>query len=848
MVDSRAAAHVVKPGMKPTLEQSWDAITKTVDELDEDLVKGYKEDIDTLLVFAGLFSAVVTAFTIESYQWLQENPAETTVELLRQIAQQMSTSSQSSPAVPPPPHFTPSSSVIRINTFWFLSLILALVDALFGLLCKQWIREHKRQINTRTPGQALALRWLRYQSFDRWHVHSILASLSILLELALFSFFAGLLELLWTRHSVPFSIALVIVGLAVLFYLTTTIVPGVSIIKQVFHLHPSFASAYPLFYPRDIARLPTLELVCPYKSPQSWLIFRLVSTIYRLPGCKRLLHSFLPKGDRNWDSNVDMDDLDRTIAKNISNISSWSSLDLSVIQRFSSIKRCPDLYELKGFQWLVQETQDIPSMIPHLKNVIAELPRHLVMPTLFGQWVPPDGQSTWSATDVDSALDSPRDGSDDSLFSDQSSPHDLAIVSQIICLRHLMTTYGDYQWASGTGDELVKVGEELWGRILRVPGNSRLIPAFPRPQELLTSPSTEWRGKLLSFYVQYWGELDVDLQVSLAERLYSSVIHFLESSEPDDVGSTLLASRYGLDFLTSLNHKLYETKDFFEWEDHAKPWMDVLRHARRIHQLPPLYFKPFLGYFPISSDSLKEVLDDPSTCVSVFVPLLESYKQCWATARPSRKEELVKMLSVHINQDSAIAFGEPEAPDLDEEQPSPTSPLLQSQSGLDFLIFVNEKLAEDHEFHYRWKRHIIGPWVDTLERVRVLSQLPSGLDFKPIPKRYWVTDEIVGWYKPRTETGQIDNEAELAGWSRCHEAYVDSVTGEKRKRTRIGGGPWNEARTSFEIEILATSSGNGDQEGGEMKIDTDIRATTRQGAVAGEADRIIGGPGAEGKV
>ncbi|KAI3620759.1 hypothetical protein WG66_011353 [Moniliophthora roreri] len=33
----------------------------------------------TLLVFADLFSAVVTAFTIESYQWLVEVPADTIV-------------------------------------------------------------------------------------------------------------------------------------------------------------------------------------------------------------------------------------------------------------------------------------------------------------------------------------------------------------------------------------------------------------------------------------------------------------------------------------------------------------------------------------------------------------------------------------------------------------------------------------------------------------------------------------------------------------------------------------------------------------------------------------------------
>ncbi|KAF9257467.1 hypothetical protein L218DRAFT_831797, partial [Marasmius fiardii PR-910] len=368
---------------KPTLRESWHILMKTVDTLDEDLVKGYKEDIDTLLVFAGLFSAVVTAFTVESYHWLEEDPADKTVKLLTQISQQMS-GQISTPFSPQ--QFTPESSAVRINIFWFLSLTLALTDALFGLLCKQWVREHQREANTRTPSQALALRWLRYQSFEQWHVPAILASLPILLEIALFLFFAGLLELLWMWHPIPFGVALVIVGLALSFYIMTTILPGLSIIRQVLRIHPSFARGNPVFYPFRISHLPSIDFICPYKSPQSWLIFRFLSVIFRLPGFKRLLRSFITKFNRYSYWKDYPSTLDDSITKNILKLSNWLSLDLNVIQRFSRIEGCPDLYEYKGFRWLVQETRDIPSMIPHLKNVLAELPGHLIMPTVFDQW------------------------------------------------------------------------------------------------------------------------------------------------------------------------------------------------------------------------------------------------------------------------------------------------------------------------------------------------------------------------------------------------------------------------------------------------------------------------------
>ncbi|KAF9259634.1 hypothetical protein L218DRAFT_839046, partial [Marasmius fiardii PR-910] len=335
---------------KPSLRESWRVIMKTVDTLDRNMLKGYREDIDTLLVFAGLFSGVVTAFTIESYQWLQEDPADRTNTLLEHISQQLHNQTILPSSSPLP--FTPDLVSVQINTFWFLSLTLSLVVALFALLCKQWVQEHQRQTKTHTPGQDLALRWWRYQSFEKWHGPAILASLPILLELALFLFLAGLLELLWTRHFVPFTIAGVIAGLALLFYLATTILPAISVIREIHQTHPT-----------KIRYLSGLNLICPYKAPQSWLVFRLFSAVY-----EGTIRAF------------------RLGHTDILGLADWPSLDLNIIQRFSNIERCPDLYQLKGYRWLVQETRNMPSMRPYLKRVLEELPLHLVMPTVFDWW------------------------------------------------------------------------------------------------------------------------------------------------------------------------------------------------------------------------------------------------------------------------------------------------------------------------------------------------------------------------------------------------------------------------------------------------------------------------------
>ncbi|KAK1218134.1 hypothetical protein PQX77_019192 [Marasmius sp. AFHP31] len=360
----------IKNPQEPTLEKSWEVIMKEVTSLDDGLVGGWKEDIDTLLVFAGLFSAVVTAFTIESYQWLREAPEDTTVALLKQISQQMNGTS-----VPEPDTFAVSSSDVAINVLWFLSLIIALVDALFALLCKQWLREHRRHTHTRTPDEALALRWLRNQSLEKWHVPKILASLPMLLELALFLFLAGLLELLRTRHPVPFSIAMIVVGFAVVFYSGTTIIPAIDITRQALQVtedlwrernYPNTDSLSSKF----IMTLPSMEYICPYKSPQAWVAFqslRLLSRIFGLLDRAALflwlkLYITLSTYDRLHNL-IGRFTPSSAFGQIIRNLSDWSSVDLELLRR-ADIELAPPFYELSAFRWLVAELRDSP----HMKN------------------------------------------------------------------------------------------------------------------------------------------------------------------------------------------------------------------------------------------------------------------------------------------------------------------------------------------------------------------------------------------------------------------------------------------------------------------------------------------------
>ena len=113
---------------------------------DQDVVDRWKDELDNLLVFvclgdhprklssnleliqAGLFSAVVTAFTIESYSWLQQDPMDTSNKLLAQISTQLSSFQLSqgfinSTSVVMPADilsaaFTPDKDDVTINMLW----------------------------------------------------------------------------------------------------------------------------------------------------------------------------------------------------------------------------------------------------------------------------------------------------------------------------------------------------------------------------------------------------------------------------------------------------------------------------------------------------------------------------------------------------------------------------------------------------------------------------------------------------------------------------------------------------------------------------------------------------------
>jgi len=197
----------------------------------------------------GLFSAAVTAFCVESFQSLSQNPADTTNALLLALSLQLSNSSSPVADASIANAFTPAKHDIQINVLYFISLAFALSVSSVCILGKQWIREYEKDV-VGTPCDAVRVRQMRYDSLEAWKVPQIIAALPVVLIVALLLFFSGLLVQLWhvSEHTTAIAVSAVVAFTALLVIVTT------------------FAPAY-------CGNWHSRASFVPFRSPQAWLSF-----------------------------------------------------------------------------------------------------------------------------------------------------------------------------------------------------------------------------------------------------------------------------------------------------------------------------------------------------------------------------------------------------------------------------------------------------------------------------------------------------------------------------------------------------------------------------------------------
>ncbi|KIK55387.1 hypothetical protein GYMLUDRAFT_205684, partial [Collybiopsis luxurians FD-317 M1] len=209
----------------------WKVYLDEAESHNEDMLKSFRDTIDTLLVFATLFSAVVTSFIIQTSQALQPDynhiQATLMVEqnlLLRAAGNITAMKSIQSPLVDLE-NGTPSTNDLWINGLFFASLSLSLVTALLSVLVKQWLLAYASLTGTGSAKQQAFTRHFRYMGMEKWKVHEIVGVLPLVLHLSLGLFSLGfVLFVFQLDRTLSFSV-IIITSVSFLMYIISIFLP-----------------------------------------------------------------------------------------------------------------------------------------------------------------------------------------------------------------------------------------------------------------------------------------------------------------------------------------------------------------------------------------------------------------------------------------------------------------------------------------------------------------------------------------------------------------------------------------------------------------------------------------------
>ncbi|KAN0133845.1 hypothetical protein V8E53_008340 [Lactarius tabidus] len=206
---------------------------------DEARIHSLKDDMEGVLIFAGLFSAALTSFLIDSVSNLQVDPAQQmvfyqqqNVALLAQISHQISAiAPQVSITLTPLPsyNFSPSASDVRVNAFWFMSLVFSLSAALLATLVQQWVRDYMHVFQRYSnPLKSTRLRQYLYEGVEGWYMPRVARFVPGFVHISLFLFFAGLVDSLLATYTTVGITTIIPIAICSSLYVFSTFAPVIN--------------------------------------------------------------------------------------------------------------------------------------------------------------------------------------------------------------------------------------------------------------------------------------------------------------------------------------------------------------------------------------------------------------------------------------------------------------------------------------------------------------------------------------------------------------------------------------------------------------------------------------------
>ncbi|PVF92408.1 hypothetical protein CPB86DRAFT_877909 [Serendipita vermifera] len=231
---------------------AWEIYNHKASEVDREMIKDWNDSLNTLLIFTALYSAVLTAFIVESMKLLEEDPAETTRDILLILSRQLANSSF--PPFEPTAYETPQYAIV-VNGLFFTSLSCSLIAALLAVLALQWVANYDMGLNTSLPEKRALQRHIRFRGIEKWKMSELIASPPLLIFVALFLFFIGIADWLWYMNRAISGIVIGGIGIGCLLYTITNLI---SIVEVDAPFRTPISKELAVFIPRAMERLQNL--------------------------------------------------------------------------------------------------------------------------------------------------------------------------------------------------------------------------------------------------------------------------------------------------------------------------------------------------------------------------------------------------------------------------------------------------------------------------------------------------------------------------------------------------------------------------------------------------------------
>lgn len=191
---------------------------REMEEHDRDFEMKNDEDLNTTLIFAGLFSAVASTFIIYIQSGLGPDYEQMNNTLLTMLLD--STAGNLSPDYPDliPQWSGPDLATVQVQCILYASLFVTLLAAFLAMLGKQWLNCYRKNEVHGSGADKCRMRERKLTGVEAWKFDLVIQSLPLMLQCALFLFGLALSLYLWGVNYWVASVVIALTSLGFLFY------------------------------------------------------------------------------------------------------------------------------------------------------------------------------------------------------------------------------------------------------------------------------------------------------------------------------------------------------------------------------------------------------------------------------------------------------------------------------------------------------------------------------------------------------------------------------------------------------------------------------------------------------